>query len=621
MKGSIILMRALRVTWVILILNMTVIFSAYAELPLGRIVVSVDGNRHDRDDILATPCTLAILSKSGAASQTRVYVYADHVWSNKDHFEAEMKESTEGSLVLYPGFDNLEVYNGYRETDAAITAIKEQINLSSNTDPLWIIAAGPMHIIGKAIEAADNKKHKYVTIITHSKANNEHSAMDGHDGIDLPDIIASYPEVKVSQISDQNGNAKAPRFKTDASNVGWIKDSTDPKIQWLWERYIAMGKEDFDGSDCGMVWYLIYDDEDGNFDKLRDLLEGPDPTPDVIPDPGKAQYNETDGLVVIEVENTTSDYDLWELKKAIPGYTGEGYLEFTGNKYNKGDAKSPLKYTFTINEAGIYYFNMYCARETIDGHRDWTNDCYIRVEGDYESGGGTPLSILQNNSKCWGGHDMKFVWEIHKKRLDVNHTKYHTIYAFKAGETYTLVVSGRSKAFKLDRIVFRHSKLTSLEQSQDLSLGETQIASSVTLEDFREQYGLRANGSRDLRDWSGNGVVNVMYFLFDLGDPNSSIVDTLNFGANPKSGLPLLTNDGDGTYTFSYVRHKSSQEYQYLVHASKNMLDWDNVESTSATISPESTSTTSLDQSYEIQHLHFGAIDESYFFKVSIQKP
>ena len=52
------------------------------------------------------------------------------------------------------------------------------------------------------------------------------------------------------------------------------------------------------------------------------------------------------------------------------------------------------------------------------------------------------------------------------------HLKKPAVYEFKAGETYTLTVSGRSKRFNLDRVVLSHesekvnqSKLATLPES------------------------------------------------------------------------------------------------------------------------------------------------------------
>ena len=70
-----------------------------------------------------------------------------------------------------------------------------------------------------------------------------------------------------------------------------------------------------------------------------------------------AIYNESDGLVVMEMENTGSPLGLW-IKinpgdaNYVSGATGSGHLEFTGNTINGGDPESPLTYQFKINQGG-----------------------------------------------------------------------------------------------------------------------------------------------------------------------------------------------------------------------------------------------------------------------------
>ena len=61
-------------------------------------------------------------------------------------------------------------------------------------------------------------------------------------------------------------------------------------------------------------------------------------------------YNESGGLVIMEIENTESPLGLWQKKTSLSGYSGSGYLEFTGNNYSLGDAKSPLAFHFKINQ-------------------------------------------------------------------------------------------------------------------------------------------------------------------------------------------------------------------------------------------------------------------------------
>lgn len=184
-----------------------------------------------------------------------------------------------------------------------------------------------------------------------------------------------------------------------------------------------------------------------------------------------AVFIEANGLVSIELEDTDSRLGQWELKKTKlnNAYSGDGYLEFTGNSPISGSPKSPLEYRFKINKGGLYYLHLRCAKEVleINGQKrsDIANDCYIRVEGDFGEGPNAgdqhkkdaPLSLLQKDTKFFGGADKKFEWAT-GNRLDPggHNNKRVAVYDFKAGESYKLVVSGRSQFFKVDRLVFRH---------------------------------------------------------------------------------------------------------------------------------------------------------------------
>jgi hypothetical protein len=78
------------------------------------------------------------------------------------------------------------------------------------------------------------------------------------------------------------------------------------------------------------------------------------------------------------------------------------------------------------------------------------------VSGNFEGGGGAPLSTLKKDTKMFGGHATKWGWT---NQLDSNHKKFEAIYHFKSGEVYDLTISGRSKNFNFDRILFIHQSL------------------------------------------------------------------------------------------------------------------------------------------------------------------
>ena len=198
-------------------------------------------------------------------------------------------------------------------------------------------------------------------------------------------------------------------------------------------------------------------------------------------------------MVVMEMENTTSALGLWQEQTSLSGYSGSGYLQFFGNTFTNGPATSPLEYTFKINQAGLYYLHMHCAKETHDGRTDVANDCYVRVEGDYNAGPGphnshgdnASRSLLQSDTKYFGGATDRWKWENGQNSSGGNGNldpgghanKRVAVYEFKAGETYTLVVSGRSKFFRINRIVFRHAS-TSSNVAQNLSTAESERETS-----------------------------------------------------------------------------------------------------------------------------------------------
>ena len=170
-----------------------------------------------------------------------------------------------------------------------------------------------------------------------------------------------------------------------------------------------------------------------------------------------AHFQESGGLVVMEVESTLSNLGEWIPKTDVSGYCGEGHLEFTGNSPGGGQPASPLVYRFTIEKEGTYQLAIR-ARKRLDGQPgDRCNDGFVRVVGEYDAvEGGAPMDVLVRNTKFFGGDANQWAWA---QRLDASHKKYAPLYRFKSGETYTLVLSGRSMRWNIDRIVFYHAGL------------------------------------------------------------------------------------------------------------------------------------------------------------------
>ncbi|MEN8735312.1 MAG: hypothetical protein ACN4GF_01280 [Lentimonas sp.] len=172
--------------------------------------------------------------------------------------------------------------------------------------------------------------------------------------------------------------------------------------------------------------------------------------------PAASVFNGKDGLVVFEAESTGSSKGDWEKQRTIDGFTGECHLEFTGNKPANGPPEDPLKYYFTVDKDGEYHLLIRAYKRLEGEPKDRCNDCYVRLIGDFESAGSAPLELLESDTKLYGGHNEHWGWT---DKLDKNHKKFPPLYKLKKGENYTLIISGRSQRFNMDRIIFKHTSV------------------------------------------------------------------------------------------------------------------------------------------------------------------
>jgi hypothetical protein len=471
----------------------------------GRIAVVADGNYRDTDDVCGTPVSMAVLHSLGFADKLVHYSHScDITPAGKDAGQGQeaerermMQVSCDGTADRWGAFPNVTVYfNCKREYDAAVEDLKDAINASTGSDLLYIIEAGEPDVIYDAMVAANQKKRSFVRIITH------HPHNDRGDRHDLSDIeaLAGVSAKMVTRIPDQNTG-----LKNKLSDWHWARDHSDSRITWLWDRgkiaedpswgYRGI-RGSFDCSDAGMIWYWATGKDDCSMADLKSAFTtyvNNNPAPASVNGCGNSNhpqesiYNESGGLVVIEAENTPSPLDLWKKGTTLENHTGSGYLQFLGNTWETGPPKSPLDYRFKINRGGLYYLHLHCAKEEHEGRDDVANDAYIRVEGDYESGPGphndhgdnASLLLLKRDTKYYGGAIDAWKWEDGSASKRGNFdpggesNKRMALYNFKAGETYRLVVSGRSKYFRINRLVFRHAD-TPEEAAHELSTPESE---------------------------------------------------------------------------------------------------------------------------------------------------
>jgi len=116
----------------------------------GRLAVSCDGNFHDHDDINSSAWELAMCAKAGRVADLVYFGYADHYWENDSTMESQMKTSVTTAVNDW-GYSPSVIHNAHADPTGAVNALSAAINASTAGNPLTIIGAGPMEIIGRAL--------------------------------------------------------------------------------------------------------------------------------------------------------------------------------------------------------------------------------------------------------------------------------------------------------------------------------------------------------------------------------------------------------------------------------------------------------------------------------------
>lgn len=281
----------------------------------GRIAISSDGNEHDNDDWAATPMSLALLAAKGLQDNLVLYTYSDHVWgSNQEVVDLwgrssyeEMRISALGAKKWF-GFDNSRFICAVDNPKVAYMALRDEINKSTEDNPLFIIAAGPMQVVGEALRMSNVECRKYVTVISHSHWNDNHAAnpyvntkWDNHFGWTFELMKSSFSKqkhggTKFVKIKDQNRGKDYIGLFCKAEYFDWLKESEirnseaykNGSWDWLYSRLESCLKDSkgniynkriedtyFDVSDSGMIVYLLTGSENNTPQILQEIMESP----------------------------------------------------------------------------------------------------------------------------------------------------------------------------------------------------------------------------------------------------------------------------------------------------------------------------------------------------------
>ncbi len=149
--------------------------SAFAQIGMtGRIAYTCDGNIHDNDDWDATPWSMALFQAFGRAGAVVQFDYSNHIGVSTSEGEIQMDSSALGGAKNF-GINPEKVFCDVRNLQATVANLKAEGNKSSPTDPLLFIQGGPMEVAYQCLSAVDLEKRKYITFISHSGWNNDHS--------------------------------------------------------------------------------------------------------------------------------------------------------------------------------------------------------------------------------------------------------------------------------------------------------------------------------------------------------------------------------------------------------------------------------------------------------------
>jgi hypothetical protein len=287
--------------WMVCVLILSLLLSGVAtqaafsqKIPYAgeRIIVSVDGNEHSKNDWGATPLSLALLAAYGLQDQVIVYSFSGHTWgSNKVHpgADAQMRESAFIGAKLF-GFKKTKFIEAVTAPNYAIIEIAEQINKSSAKNPLLILAGGPMEIIGTALNEADSTKLTHVRLLAHSSWDGKHAEepeeWESHKGWTWEKIKESFAGkgLKMEILLQKEGEGEFTGLKAPDSQYAWIKNSPlkeEKPFQkgswdWLYSRLdVAKEGAEMNPADAGLVLYLLTGKLKITPEDIRAVLENP----------------------------------------------------------------------------------------------------------------------------------------------------------------------------------------------------------------------------------------------------------------------------------------------------------------------------------------------------------
>lgn len=437
-----------------------------------RIAISADGNPDaDADDVGATPFSLAILAKAGLQDNLVHYDFNNFLEYKKiDASQNRMWLSAMGGQSRW-GFEAGVFFDAANDPEGAVAHLRRAINVSTATDPLFIIVAGPMELIYRALEGADERARAHVYLVSHHDYNEYFKPRLWQRNWN--DVRALAPEVGYVRIQDQNGHKGSGLKGQSWRDFDWLQHHRDPNLQWLYGR-VAAGKPDV--SDAGMVaWLIGISGEDERvtlpemeewFGDERIAVDGggvtmpPAPAgvePVVVAPQGEHIFLEVDGKIVIEAEHVPLT-DEWMVERSEPGYSGEGYIRWMPSWIGKisHQHQGILMYRLRISNPGRYRMALRSSHAGAPERDKW-NDCWTLMGLNPVSPYGITRKTYHSITQQQFDEGLGFSWHTtHDNYGAVAKVEGHfsvPVYNLSAGDHW-FWLCGRSGGFRIDKIHF-----------------------------------------------------------------------------------------------------------------------------------------------------------------------
>lgn len=220
------------------------------------IVSHFDGNNRDPDDVAALPLAAALTSAAGL-TQRSAFFYNNNVGQpNRSDQVQDMRRSAQFAAQLgIPTYDY--------QTDTA-AATDELVNIFNSGQKVLLLEGGRMEMTYRALAQTEPGNLQNITLLSHSKANEEYSQGGTRTWSDLQ---RDFPEVTFLNIPDQNRGFQSPDWT-------WLDQTDDPVLQAardLMENAGASKRND--PSDAGMHFYAFTGDRLGTPSEAREFFQ------------------------------------------------------------------------------------------------------------------------------------------------------------------------------------------------------------------------------------------------------------------------------------------------------------------------------------------------------------